>query len=133
MTFVERTSEELARKIGRRRFLSRAAASVFGIVAAWSVEGIRAPGVLAQECAVRSSQCHCNLPNGTTCPDTSVCTLDQSFYATGCWCTLTCSYGGTCGHYVCCDYINCASGGDCGVATFVEEACPKGRGRLPKG
>ena len=67
MTFVERSSEELARKIGRRRFLNRAAASVFGLAAAWSVEGIRAPGVLAQTCSATSSQCTCNLPNGRSC------------------------------------------------------------------
>jgi hypothetical protein len=121
MTTVERTSEVLARQIGRRRLLNRAAAAVFGLVAAWSVEGIRAPGALADTCADKSGVNRCNFPNGSCgkfCDGSrckGACKFDTSFYRTGCWCTLT--SGG--GYYECCD-CNCnGQRRACGCERFV--------------
>jgi hypothetical protein len=128
MTTVEQTSEALARRISRRSLLNRWSAALFGVVAAWSVEGLRAPGALAVSCAAMSSQARCNLPgpnggqscgkfcSGSLCK--GACKFDTSYYATGCWCTQT-SNGG---YYECCD-CNCnGRSRACGCARFVAVA-----------
>ena len=134
MTMVERTGELLARQVGRRRLVNRAAAAVFGVVAAWTVEGIRPPGALAGRCALTTDECRCRYDIAPGCgANRRGCELDRSYYSTGCWCTLTCWYGGNrCGHHVCCDNLCPGFAGQCIDDTFVSEACPKKKRSLPR-
>ncbi len=126
MSVVERVGESLARRVNRRRFLGRSAASVFGVVAAWAVAGGGSRSALASHCATTSSECQCHPPGGRFCSGSqcsgadcgSGCTLYRGFYDTGCWCTLTCNGG----HYRCCD---CQCGDTlCGCAEFVPSTTP---------
>jgi hypothetical protein len=117
MTMVDRVGEELARQLNRRQTLKRAAVAVFGVVAAWTVEGFRGKSALAQQCGfVTEGDCTCNPPEGVYCSglDESFCagaqcdggcTYDESYrYAGACWCSATCRYeGGESGYYQCCD------------------------------
>ena len=137
MTLVERVGEGLARRTNRRTTLKRAAAAVFGAVAAWSVEGFRGNGALAQQCEyVTEGDCSCNPPYGVYCNhlDPSFCAgsgcsggcyYDESYrYAGACWCSATCDYGGgEMGYYVCCD-CNCY-GQQCACREFIATAAPE--------
>ena len=68
MTMVERVGEELARQLNRRQTLKRAAVAVFGVVAAWTVEGFRGKSALAQQCGfVTEDNCTCTPPEGVYC------------------------------------------------------------------
>ena len=70
---------------------------------------------------------HCHLPGGHRCPGrgcagsqcSGKCRVDTTWYATGCWCTLTCPNpnGGGEGYYKCCD-CDC-NGRKCGCQEFV--------------
>jgi hypothetical protein len=130
MTTFERTAEGLARRIDRRRLLNRVSAAVFGVVAAWAVEGVGGSGALAIACAATSSQCRCNLPNGRSCGKfcsgslcKGACKFDTSYYSTGCWCTLTCDNGGLgSGYYECCDCTCNGQRRTCGCERFVAVA-----------
>jgi hypothetical protein len=134
VSFIERTGESLARRIDRRRFLRQSAAGAFGLAAAWAVEGIHGYSALAQTCAVTTNECHCRYDIAPGCGTRQGCTLDTSFYSTGCWCTLTCWYGGnTCGHHVCCDHVCPGLAGQCIVDTFVSDACPRKKHSIPRG
>ena len=119
MTTVERVGEALARRLNRRQTMKRAAVAVFGAVAAWTVEGFRGNGALAQTCSFVSDNCGCTPPGGVFCSglDPSFCSgsvcsggcyYDETFrYAGACWCSATCQYsGGEAGYYHCCD-CNC--------------------------
>jgi hypothetical protein len=130
MTTVERVGEGLARQLNRRQTLKRAAVAVFGVVAAWTVEGFRGNGTLAQECSVVSDNCGCTPPGGVFCSglDPSFCAgsacsgdcyYDETYrYAGACWCSATCQYsGGESGYYHCCD-CNC-SGALCACHEFI--------------
>lgn len=65
MTTIERVSEQLARRLDRRRFLRQSAAAVFSAAAALSVRGLRVPGVSAYHvCYTYSSSCNCRPLNG---------------------------------------------------------------------
>jgi hypothetical protein len=134
MTTFERGGEGLARRVSRRRLLDRWAAAVFGMAAAVAVDGFGVRPALAQACAVTTNECHCRYDIAPGCPSTAGCTLDQSFYSTGCWCTLTCWYGGNrCGHHVCCDYLCPGIEGQCIQDTFHQDACPKKKNSIPRG
>lgn len=136
MTTIERTGEALARRISRRGLLDRWASAVFGIAAAVAVDGLHARGALAQACARTDTQCHCRYEYAPSCGNVNYtsCSLDTSFYSTGCWCSLTCWYGGNrCGHHVCCDYLCPGFSGQCIQDTFVQDACPKRKSSIPRG
>ncbi len=136
MAIVGRAGETLARSINRRQALKKAAAAVFGAVAAFSVDGIRRNSALADHCRyVTSGDCACNPPYGTYCTqlDESFCSgstcsggceFDESWrYVGACWCSATCGYddgagGRVRGYYKCCD-CNCY-GSSCGCREFIE-------------
>ncbi len=134
MSWVERVGEGLVRRMDRRRLLRRAGASVFGLVAAWTVEGVAMPSALASHCSrVDYGQCTCHPPSGRYCRSLhwsycegsrcrGGCTYDYTYYSTACWCTAICRYGGgTCGYYRCCD---CRCGGTrCGCSGFNRTSC----------
>lgn len=134
MTAFEKAGETVARGIDRRRLLRRSAASVFGVVAAWAVEGIRPPSALARTCTSVSSSCACQ-PIGEFCntidPDwckKGACAgncrfYDEIYVPTGCWCTRDCCYrdannARVCGYYKCCD-CKCPRGTNCSCKNFV--------------
>ena len=124
MTTVERVGERLARQLNRREMLKRAAVAVFGAVAAWTVEGFRGNGALAQQCSFVSDNCGCTPPGGRFCSGLepsfcsgSVCSggcyYDESYrYVGACWCSAVCQYpteyegSYVTGYYQCCD-CNC--------------------------
>ena len=137
MTVIERAGEGLARRIDRRRGVSRAASLVFGLVAAFAVDGLAGPVATARRgCSFTTpGDCSCNLPNQTWCGriKASYCngaacgkgcrylTEDDpptGVYPTGCWCSATCRYGNKRGYYQCCD-CNC-HGQQCGCQRFIE-------------
>lgn len=131
MSLLERSSEELARQIDRRRFLRRAAVTVFSIATAAAVNLIPHSTASAAYCPVinaetGSGNCQCDFPNGEcagcnglsyNCP--SGCTRDTSTWGqphpNGCWCSAIC---GSCFqyYYVCCD-CKC-SGSPCGCSEY---------------
>lgn len=130
MTLVERVGEGLARRLNRRQTLQRAAVAAFGAVAAWTVEGFRGNGALADHCGVTTDDCACRPPQGLYCDglDPSFCAgaacsggcyYDESYrYAGACWCSAICRYdGGAAGHYQCCD-CNCY-GQQCACREFI--------------
>lgn len=134
MTAFEKAGETVARGIDRRRLLRRSAASVFGVVAAWAVEGIRPPSALARTCTSVSSSCACQ-PIGEFCNtiDPNWCKkgacagncrfYDEIYEPTGCWCTRDCCYrdannARVCGYYKCCD-CKCPRGTNCSCKHFV--------------
>jgi hypothetical protein len=137
MTLVERTGEQLARRIDRRQFLSRTAAAIFGTAAAFAYQGIRAPRALGDgPCpwAGNPYGCHCQPLGGTYCSSHSSsycsgascaggCTVNKSIWpSTGCWCSKNCCYNcgfvsAYCGYYTCCD-CTCPFGG-CTCKTFT--------------
>ncbi len=130
MTLVERAGEGLARRFNRRTALKRAAVAAFGAVAAWTVEGFRGNGALADHCGISTDDCSCTPPEGLYCDgfDPSFCAgaacsggcyYDESYrYAGACWCSAICQYeGGAVGHYQCCD-CNCY-GQLCACREFV--------------
>jgi hypothetical protein len=137
VSFIERSGESLARRIDRRRFLRQSAAGAFGLAAAWAVEGMHGRSAVAQVCEVVTGpdECHCRYQFAPSCGDRQGCTLDTSFYTrTGCWCTITCWYGGNrCGHHVCCDHVCPGLDGQCIVDKFVRDACPKKKHSIPRG
>jgi hypothetical protein len=142
VTLVERAGEGLARGLNRRGLLKRGAVAVFGAVAAWTVEGFRGDGALAQTCGYSTDDCSCSPPEGLYCDgvDPSFCagaacsggcSYDESFrYAGACWCSAICRYdGGAAGHYQCCD-CNCY-GQQCACHEFV--AADAGQAPPPQG
>ncbi|MCC6313490.1 MAG: hypothetical protein IT337_05720 [Thermomicrobiales bacterium] len=135
MSMVGRAGEGLARTINRRTALKKAAAAVFGAVAAWSVEGVHRNSALADVCTyVTAGDCACNPPYGEFCSNldpsycsgsscASGCSYDESWwYVGGCWCSATCAYTSESGqpltgYYKCCD-CNCY-GAQCTCREFV--------------
>lgn len=135
MTMIERTGEGLARRISRRHLLNRWAAAAFGAAAAWAVEGIHVRSALARRCLITDNEhCRCRYDIAPACSgNIESCRLDRSYYSTGCWCTLTCWYGGNrCGHHVCCDYLCPGFDGQCIRDAFVQDACPKRKKSIPR-
>jgi hypothetical protein len=148
MAVVGRVGEHLARSINRRTALKKAAAALFGAVAAFSVEGMRRNQALADHCRyVTTGDCSCNPPYGEYCArlDPSFCSgsscsggceFDESWrYVGACWCSATCSYTtevGTQmrGYYKCCD-CNCY-GTSCACREFIEGESSHGN-RQPGG
>jgi hypothetical protein len=135
MTMVERVGEGLARRLNRRQAVKRAAAAVFGMIAAWTVEGIRAPGALASHCAlVSTGDCTCDPAYGIYCKRLNEsycagsacaggCYYDETFWPGACWCSAICQYSsqyGTplIGYYQCCD-CNCY-GQQCACRQFLQ-------------
>ena len=137
MTMVERVGEGLARQLNRRTTVKRAAAALFGAVAAWSVEGVKGQSELAGYCSyVTAGDCTCNPPNGLYCRrmEASFCSgaacgggcyYDESYrYVGACWCSATCQYPTqyegvyVIGYYKCCD-CNCY-GHQCACREFVQ-------------
>jgi hypothetical protein len=131
----EKAGEVVARGIDRRRLLKRSAASIFGVVAAWAVEGIRPPSALARSCTSVSSSCACQ-PIGEFCNTikeewckkgacSGACRFyDEIYEPTGCWCTRDCCYRDAnnrrvCGYYKCCD-CKCPRGTSCSCKHFVK-------------
>jgi hypothetical protein len=129
MSSLERVSEELARRLDRRRFLDRAARAVFAVAAGLAVRG---SGASAQPLHPPGStctyfdcgRCYCNPPINGYCTNYSAsycdgskcaggCSYDTYPYSTGCWCTQDCVINGDCGHYRCCDCF-CPGGLNCG-------------------
>ena len=144
MTVVERVGEGLARQLNRRQTLKRAAVAVFGAVAAWTVEGFRGNGALAQHCGYVTDECTCAPPYGLYCNglDPSFCAgsgcsggcyWDESFrYAGACWCSAICQYdGGESGYYQCCD-CNCY-GQQCACREFIATGFGEEPPPLPPG
>lgn len=145
MVTPERIGETLARRMHRRKLLNKAAAAMFGGVAAWSVSGLWPDRALAAACTEFSNVCTCNPPvtddrhyctdfdvsfcSGSSCAggctpayDTDI-TNGWSLNSGGCWCTLDCCNTGSLGnkgHYKCCD-CKCKVGGInqyCGCRSF---------------
>lgn len=115
MMTIERAGEQLARRLDRRRFLRRSAATVFSAAAALAVRGLQVPGVSAYHVCYtyeNSCSCHplngwyCNQWNGSYCNGplcSGGCGYNNTIYGQACWCTQTCDYGGSGGYYECCD------------------------------
>jgi hypothetical protein len=144
MTMVERVGEGLARQLNRRQTLKRAAVAVFGAVAAWTVEGFRGNGALAQHCGIVTDNCTCTPPQGQYCNglDPSFCAgaacsagcyYDESYrYAGACWCSAICQYnGGESGYYQCCD-CNCY-GQLCACREFISTGYTEAPPAQPEG
>lgn len=151
MSIVTKAGETLARgTMDRRRFMSRAAVTVFGVVAAWSVEGIKAPSAMAgasDACAHSSSSCQCSVCGTGYCTAVSAsycsgaaCAGGCTYYGGcgwptgpgyGCWCTQTCYYGSGQteygGYYKCCDCA-CPNNRKCSCRQFVR-TCGNGTGQ----
>lgn len=142
MNTVAGLGEVVARRtMDRRRFLARASATAFGVVAALAVEGFAAPTALASAadaCANHENACGCNPCGGL------YCTTRNSAYCSGaacaggctyrgackyntspgygCWCTNNCIYGGCTGYggyYKCCD-CTCPGGLVCSCRQFIK-------------
>jgi hypothetical protein len=133
--------------------MNKAAAAVFGVVAAWTVDGVRTPNALAHHCSITSGSCSCSPPdgkycetavggdpdycNGSTCvsPCTKLYNGPPHFFewaypesTGGCWCTLDCCSGGNRGHWKCCD-CTCPGPLYCACRSFVitqvnDPTCP---------
>lgn len=97
---VERIGENVARFTSRRKFIRRMATGVFGMIAAGMVELTFVPSVQAKNyCRGISSDTICFPPSGLYCDAINPtyctgancsggCTVDKTFWITGCWCTL---------------------------------------------
>lgn len=134
MTMIERVGEGLARRTNRRHAVRRAAAGVFGVVAAVAARGIAPSGTSANHLCARTTfgDCTCNPPNGRYCRTLSTsycsgsacaggCRYDPFIYPDACWCTAECRYGnGRTGYFRCCD-CNCR-GTRCACRAFVATA-----------
>lgn len=122
---TRRVAEAVAREFDRRRFLRRAADSIFVAMVWLALDARNAPVALASHTACNISlvgRYTCNPPCGNNCPSNrcsgELCTngcspsscggySDSSHY---CWCTdVDC---GTQGYYICCDCC-CPSLGTC--------------------
>ena len=100
MSLVVRIGEGLARRLDRRVALRRASAATFGVVAAWSVEGINPRSALADHCAYHEDEIQCgpapdglcndhdkSYCNGGQCVPAAGCTIDETYHPPGgCWC-----------------------------------------------
>jgi hypothetical protein len=139
-TTLDHAAEAIARKIDRRRFLSRSAGAIFAATAMATVAGIRAPFARASgNCPAHAGEydsCSCH-PPGPYCTQWSSsfcsgaacaggCSYDYFDYqADACWCTLDCCYlcGGCnsyCGYWTCCDCKGCPGhSGKCGCRSFT--------------
>lgn len=114
---VERAGEEVTRFIGRRQVLRRAAAGIFGVVAAWAVDVVHLPTAEAVNyCQYTTLDTNCNpvgsgycsslnpgYCSGANCAGGCVASTD-SWSGTGCWCTSTfCGSNGNGYYFQCCD------------------------------
>lgn len=131
MTFVERSSENLARHIDRRRFLDAGAKTIFGLVTAIAV-GARAPRAWAthgSRCPDNGQPCSCQPPYnryctqwnssycaGSACQSPCSYSGDFGYPNDFCWCTASCTYAPGTGYYKCCD-CSCPEGA-CGCRAF---------------
>lgn len=134
MTTIARATEEVARRIDRRKFLRRTAAAVFSFTVGGAVAGIRAPAAWATHCDFTDDACQCGPLNGqycvgcrdAACP--SNCTAHMGHCPAGpdyqCWCTKMCCFNCSnpsasfCGHYKCCD-CDCPLGVGCTCRAFT--------------
>jgi hypothetical protein len=135
---VEQFGEGVARQIARRQFLRRSAATIFGVVAAWAVEGIRPRSTLAAECYRTTSSyvcspppywnpTYCNNVNPSWCVGADCVAPDcrpnfDAGWPTACWCTLESCDGSYLGYFVCCDCYCASDTVICGCAQFVRTA-----------
>ena len=122
MTIVGRVGEGLARRTNRRETVTRTAATIFGLAAAWAAQGPFGSAALAGACAERSGYPYCQPPGEAYCtnPDwggrasycdgarcSGPCTLDTAYYPrevqAGCWCTQIRRKGQHRFYYKCCD------------------------------
>lgn len=130
MSMVERLGEGVARRMDRRRFLTRAATGTFGAVAAWTVQGLGASPAFAAVCSHTSSRCsctpcanvHCRALNTSYCSGSACaggCSYNYNcgYPDTACWCTETCC-GPPAGYYQCCDCL-CPGNRACSCRKFV--------------
>lgn len=97
---TERIGESLARLISRRKFIRWMATGAFGMVAAGMAELTFLPNAQAKNyCKSISSDSTCFPPSGKYCDAINPayctgancsggCTIDKTFWVTGCWCTL---------------------------------------------
>lgn len=137
-SFVSLTGEQLARLMGRRQFLRRSAAAVFGGMAAAAADLTLFPTVAhASICSNHEPSCFCGPPgigfctsrsssycSGSTCA--GGCTYNYQFWSNACWCTATCCASGQLVYYQCCD-CNCPGGISCGCKQLVNTcAAPAG-------
>ncbi|SRR6266852_2339213 len=127
-SLVDRSGEELARVIDRRKFLRRLAVGIFslatGTVIALDQTGTaRAAGYCPYSDI--SAYCGCTPENGRYCNDLNPsycngyhcaggCTHDTNWHGTGCWCTKECTSGCYTVYYVCCDCHCNGQGCTCG-------------------
>ena len=100
LSIVKYMGEGLARLISRRKFMRRVATNTFAMVASGMTEWTFMPSTQAKSyCQYLSSDttCHpysgkyCDTINSSYCSGADCsggCTLDTSFWITGCWCTL---------------------------------------------
>ena len=131
MDLVERIGETVARQSHRRKWLLQLSASAFGVMAAWSVEGVRPRSSLARHCAYQEGGCECQTPgycreqdpaycDGTKCA--GGCAIETNEHGgTGCWCTKVCGPKKRRGYYRCCDCRCPGEGGEfvCSCRRFV--------------
>jgi hypothetical protein len=119
MSIVERSGERLARFIDRRKFLKRAAITLFSFATATAISLDQVLTAHASYCSLPIRDvCNCDPPNskycnnikssycnGSTCADG--CTSDTHGWPSsgGCWCTQLCSNGCYDIYWVCCDCL----------------------------
>lgn len=124
MALVDRSGEELARYINRRKFLSRAAAATFGLAVGMAVDVTHILPAKAKTLAGSACSCaycspcqqprngyNCDPPLGQYCVNygnycsgykcVNGCSCTSSYgYSNGCWCTNPNSCGD---YFICCD------------------------------
>lgn len=150
MSLVERSGEELARFIDRRKFLRKAAITIFSFATASAInldQVLNAEASCSYSCpgaaccphggTISDKVCQCSPSNGNICPSsdcnlydckTSVgCNPDLSTYpgSSGCWCTKCCTSGCHTIYYVCCD-CKCPNNYLCTCVytfTFINPSC----------
>lgn len=134
MSIVERSGEELARRVSRRRFLLKSATTIFATAAAFTLDFPRVPSAHASNCANQGTNptcvgtpCAAGKCSGTAC--TGGCSADNTVHhTTNCWCTPTSCYNCDspnryCSYFTCCD---CNCGGSlclCSVETITCQQC----------
>lgn len=135
MSIVERSGEELAHFIDRRKFLKRAAIAIFSFTAASAVNLDRVLNASASSyCPYYpgiSSHCQCQPINNNYCENftwgscngancSGHCTPNTGAWPNtgGCWCTEICLDGCNDAYIKCCDCY-CGNGNYCTCSQLV--------------
>jgi hypothetical protein len=135
LTPFQRAAEGTARRIDRRRFLNKAAVTIFSAAVGFSVRAPSAFGTHNQRCPDSIYGCFfCNPPFGQRCAHyntafcngalcTAPCRSNFKYWGDACWCTAKCNYAGYgCGYWKCCDCF-CPDppvpAGECGCTRFI--------------